>query len=386
VVRAEPQLGARMLTKKGWGARFFCGEVTVNGWLRLSHEPGWLLADLRGIGGQWEVAKPVAKDAGVELDVPGYQPQGLCCLEVCDPEGVDVWDAPGGGSSASARPPEPQRRRRLRRPGELLFARARDFGGWLRLQGEDGWVCASPAVASGSPVGPLKDEDVRRKSGDSSSSPLRLRRARHRDWWSLSDVWAAARRSRIGGALTAEEVAKLKQFERCALNASDSLLESCALLGGVNGLVADGLITEEDLLEPEVRCRQHLFASILRRMAKKDPWLGPHFEPSQRPPPLPSEAGDEEEKGCSSSSEGEQDREHVQPEEEVESREDRQQRHMATPTERCCALCGAAVFRPQVCSQCRQVRYCGRDCQRGHWALHRKECRKASLAEVVVGQ
>ena len=46
VVRAEPDLASKMKTKKSRGAHFLCSEVTVNGWLKLAHEPGWILSDM----------------------------------------------------------------------------------------------------------------------------------------------------------------------------------------------------------------------------------------------------------------------------------------------------------------------------------------------------
>jgi hypothetical protein len=45
-----------------------------------------------------------------------------------------------------------------------------------------------------------------------------------------------------------------------------------------------------------------------------------------------------------------------------------------------CAACGARAGQPgvrlQMCSRCKQVRYCGPQCQRAHWRAHKAECGK----------
>ena len=48
-----------------------------------------------------------------------------------------------------------------------------------------------------------------------------------------------------------------------------------------------------------------------------------------------------------------------------------------TPTTRCYVCGKKSKFR---CSKCKQVKYCSRECQRAHWAVHRKECGKARPA------
>ena len=40
-----------------------------------------------------------------------------------------------------------------------------------------------------------------------------------------------------------------------------------------------------------------------------------------------------------------------------------------------CALCNAALARPQVCSACKEVAYCGAHHQREHWKVHKRECK-----------
>ena len=41
-----------------------------------------------------------------------------------------------------------------------------------------------------------------------------------------------------------------------------------------------------------------------------------------------------------------------------------------------CSSCSAMLVRPMVCTACRQVAYCNRDCQRQDWPRHRGSCRR----------
>lgn len=268
IVRAEPHLDAKMKTKKSKGARFFCSEVTMNGWLKLHVEPGWILSDMRGIGGIDVVARPVGSDKDIlkRVAVKTYQPQGLCCFVVAAANGAPVLTLPGRRGALLG----------LRGCGEYVFAQTQNFGGWVKLLGEEGWVCAGSS--------PCDDA-----GDDSSGLPLRRRKAGCRDLWVLSALWAAARSSR-SGALGPEVLCKLLDMEQRAVDAAISLLESAAQTGGVNGLVIDGLLTEADLVKPGVWLRQRLFARVLTTMVRKDPWLrdlAPKLEPTTRPEPLP---------------------------------------------------------------------------------------------------
>ena len=40
-----------------------------------------------------------------------------------------------------------------------------------------------------------------------------------------------------------------------------------------------------------------------------------------------------------------------------------------------CGHCDRERSDMKRCGQCREVRYCGKECQRAHWAIHRKNCR-----------
>ncbi len=41
-----------------------------------------------------------------------------------------------------------------------------------------------------------------------------------------------------------------------------------------------------------------------------------------------------------------------------------------------CAACGKPGKTLSVCGACRNMRYCGRECQRKHWPVHKKSCKK----------
>jgi len=43
---------------------------------------------------------------------------------------------------------------------------------------------------------------------------------------------------------------------------------------------------------------------------------------------------------------------------------------------RSCARCGNRNQVLMCCARCHEVSYCGRACQRAHWAQHKKECRR----------
>ena len=41
---------------------------------------------------------------------------------------------------------------------------------------------------------------------------------------------------------------------------------------------------------------------------------------------------------------------------------------------RTCESCGVSIKRIHVCSRCRKVAYCNRQCQQNHWKQHKKMC------------
>ena len=42
-----------------------------------------------------------------------------------------------------------------------------------------------------------------------------------------------------------------------------------------------------------------------------------------------------------------------------------------------CAMCDRPLRKVRVCERCRVVSYCGRECQRAHWAQHKAACSDA---------
>ena len=50
--------------------------------------------------------------------------------------------------------------------------------------------------------------------------------------------------------------------------------------------------------------------------------------------------------------------------------------HLGVATTQCCADCGVAGgVSLKVCKSCMQVKYCNANCQKNHWATHKKDCK-----------
>jgi len=265
VVRAEPHAQAKLKGKKSRGGRIICSEITVNGWLKLASEPGWLLSHMQGVDGVGEVALPVddslhGQAGPVDLAVPEYQPQGMCCLEVLAKSGVPVRESPSKEARALG----------TRKQGEYVFAQLQNFDGWVRLAGEEGWM-----LANHKEWGPL----------------LRPRSTRGADAWALCDAWGTARR-RPGkdGGLSPRDVQDLKELERRMLLATSSLWDQHATESKMQELVETGLLTQEDLSRSEHWVFQRLFAGVLKQSADEgEAWvkdLIAGLELSPRVPPL----------------------------------------------------------------------------------------------------
>jgi hypothetical protein len=47
----------------------------------------------------------------------------------------------------------------------------------------------------------------------------------------------------------------------------------------------------------------------------------------------------------------------------------------------CCAPACGKDMASMKCSRCQAVRYCNADCQRLHWAEHKKACKTAGAAQ-----
>lgn len=264
-VRAEPHVGAKMKTKKSKGARVFSCEITMNGWLKLEGEPGYMATDMRGLDGLGVVALPV-EEIGT-LAVPEYQPLGIVCAEVVYKAGAPIAEAPNRKAKVLT----------SRRLGEYVFAHSQNFDGWLRVTGpEEGWV-----------------ELRNPKAGEQ----LRLRKTRDVDIWALADVWAAARKTRQSSFGT-REIQALKDLERRVLLSMGSHLAEVQESGTVDKLISEGLLTTEDLQDAASRVRCKLFANILLRTVQEEPIfrdLAPGFQYSEHPPLLPATQAEEDE-------------------------------------------------------------------------------------------
>jgi tetratricopeptide (TPR) repeat protein len=46
------------------------------------------------------------------------------------------------------------------------------------------------------------------------------------------------------------------------------------------------------------------------------------------------------------------------------------------PAAMSCGNCGKASSQLSTCGWCMEIRYCGRECQRQHWPVHKKACKK----------
>lgn len=232
-VRAEPVTSARMKTKKSRGSRLFCEEVTVDGWLKLAKEPGWLLTNFRGMDGVHEAARAVDGGA-IDLAVPGFHSQGIACLEVLPKSGVPVWSVPSKGS----------KRLHVRKCGERVFVRSQNFDCWARLVGEEGWV--------------------QRRCPDAGDG-FALRTAGCRDHWALCDLWSAVRKAK-NGDLSVTDIEALKEVEVAALISTALAFDQCSEAQSVSSLVDEGILEERQLDNHELQLRQLTFASILRQM------------------------------------------------------------------------------------------------------------------------
>jgi len=270
-VKAEPHMDAKLKTKKSKGSRFIVSEMTMNGWLKLENEPGWLAAHLRGVQDIGEVAAPLETDPMLELAVPVYQPQGMVCLEVVFKTGVPVRETPSRKAKTVA----------TLKCGEYVFAHTQNFDGWLKLSGKpEGWVLANDS--------------------DWGELLRRRRRMNDIDLWAMCDAWAAARARPGTGrsmGLSGKEVEALKELEERTVMEAKALWQEHR--SNKEYLVSEGYLAGEDLLKTETWMRQRVFAHVLEKKAKTgEGWLRElisGFKLSSRVPPLPGIQGEQEE-------------------------------------------------------------------------------------------
>lgn len=272
VVRAEPFVQAKMKTKKSKGGRVICSEMTMNGWLKLEGEPGWLAAHMRGVDGIGEVAIP-CEGKPINLAVPVYQSQGMCCFEVVCKTGAAVREKPSKSAAVVS----------TRKCGEYVFAKTQNFDGWIRLSGmgDEGWMLASDA--------------------EHGRLLARRRGVQDVDLWALCDAWAAAR-SRPGPHKTAgmglRDIQALKELEERLVKESRALFDEHVRGGNPRRLVHDGLLEDEELRRSASYARQRIFARLLLLKAQTgEAWIRElltGFSLTPRVQPLPGQADDED--------------------------------------------------------------------------------------------
>jgi len=280
-VHAEPHLEADILAIRSQGARILCNEVTMNGWLKLVGEPGWVLARMHGAGGDGQLVAQLIGEEAAEVAVREYQPQGVCCLEVVAQQGVHICAVPGdeGGIGVGRRKSPAAADMGSApwlAPGEYVFARSQTFDGWLRLLSGEGWVCARS----------LEDVPLLR--------PRDTEAIEHTDLWALSDAWTAARRAR-GLRLSSDEVRALKQLEELVAQTAATRFAEYRVYAACGNAEAwlqtrKGLLTREQLQQPAVWFKQHLYTSLLSQKIRDEAVLQqlvPHFALSPHVPPLP---------------------------------------------------------------------------------------------------
>lgn len=272
VVRSEPRSDAKMKTKKSRGARFCCDGVTMNGWLRLSREPGWVLAWQRAGTRVEPAVLPTECQEPELLAAPGHQSQGICCFEVL---GV------GGDMPIRIKPERAAQVLGRKRKGELVFADEQNFNGWVKLAGEDGWTMVN------SPRGQL----------------MQLRRGTAAvNLWALCSLWQSARRpSGVDGAtkcLTSLDVENLRELEKNVSNKTVELFDRCKASETDRAeAVQRNLLEADDWSLNEFVVKRILFAGLIAESLKDgEPWaqeLAKEFSQSSTPR-VPQIPGDED--------------------------------------------------------------------------------------------
>jgi len=271
-VLVEPDLASKKIATKSKGGYVWGGELTVDGWLKLHGEKGWILTDMRGKDGVREVVRLHANERA-QVAIQGFHSQGICCLEVCC-EQAHVREVPSPGSPAIS----------TRYQGELVFARSQTFDGWVRLAGEHGWMLVGA-------------EDLGQLLTPLCNLP-------HVDLWLLRDVWAAARGangdmdSKTSGLLKdAETKARLSSVQRFGQLEYVEEHRCWRHSEGADQNLGDtGMLTEEDLQLSQASILRRLFASAFQTALREEPLRGlvPEIRPSDKPVLLPVQEGDEE--------------------------------------------------------------------------------------------
>eukprot|EP00439_Symbiodinium_sp_Y106_P084040 s87_g24.t2 len=131
MVREKPSLAARALARKDRGEIVQSAEETFDGFLKLHGEEGWCAKDcqgklglgalLRRLPGQQEMV------LAADFPAPGSGPQHF---KVIFSPSVAVRAAPSTDANIIS----------ARRVGEVVLAESQTYSGWIRLQGDGGWM------------------------------------------------------------------------------------------------------------------------------------------------------------------------------------------------------------------------------------------------------
>lgn len=131
MVREKPSLAARALARKDRGEIVQSAEETFDGFLKLHGEEGWCAKDcqgklglgtlLRRLPGQQEMV------LAADFPAPGSGPQHF---KVIFSPSVAVRAAPSTDANIIS----------ARRVGEVVLAESQTYSGWIRLEGDGGWM------------------------------------------------------------------------------------------------------------------------------------------------------------------------------------------------------------------------------------------------------
>mmetsp|Transcript_19973 Transcript_19973/g.69334 ORF Transcript_19973/g.69334 Transcript_19973/m.69334 type:complete len:1043 (-) Transcript_19973:57-3185(-) len=263
-VMSVPGMQAQVVGRKAMGDQVAGFELTMDGWLRLHGDEGWMAMDMHGHEDLWKLLLPMGDDErarGCEegREVGGYHSQGLACFEVL---AMEAWmfSTPCPGA----------RRLRCCAEGELVFGRARTFDGWLRLAGDgDGWMRLHDESTVEPSLRPRSRTDASLRNGNLSA---------------VADLWAAARRwsCASGGTLPPSTIVALKAAELAAWrSAREALTQMNA------NLPASPLVTAEILRLPQIAALKQLFRRSIEAFAKESQ-LYSCWQCSEVAPSLPS--------------------------------------------------------------------------------------------------
>lgn len=239
-VYSEPRIHqSRLLGSMSLGDRVFGCQITVNGWLKLDSQEGWMATDIRCLNEdeekEGELMRPVipAGDAVQDLAISNFHPQGICCLEIVFQQVViRRWP------HRKALPLGVCRR------GEFVFTSNQTFDGWVRLIAPEGWMLVH-ADEHGDLLKPRLPFDV---------SDI--------DVCALCEIWMTVRRSNAQ-PLPEEIVDSLKDLERRASRVAAEMVSE-----------SEHAIETENQLSFNKRRRSFFVNAAMEYLREEEQWIG----------------------------------------------------------------------------------------------------------------